>query len=63
MCIFAQKLVTMNNCTLTASLDDIDAYAVEMDAAYVNNDVDVVDNLQYQLEQIAEDDDCDIQFE
>ena len=62
MCIFAQKLVTMNNCTLTSNLDDTDAYAVEMDAAYVNNDVDVVDDLQYQLEQIAEDD-CNIQFE
>jgi hypothetical protein len=62
MCIFAQKLVTMNNCTLTSTIDDNDAYAVEMDAAYITNDVDVVDNLQYQLEQIANDD-CDIQFE
>lgn len=52
----------MNNCTLTPTFDDDDAYAIDMDAMCVSQDYDVATDIQYQLEQIASDD-CDIEFE
>lgn len=52
----------MNNCTLSTTLDDVDAYAISMDATCISVDYDVATDIQYQLEQIAHDD-CDIEFE
>ena len=52
----------MNNCTITPTLNNDDAYAIDMDAMCVSVDYDTADNIQYQLEQIAHDD-CDIEFE
>lgn len=52
----------MDNCTLTANFDDSDAYAIDMDAMCIGQDYDVATDIQYQLEQIAQDD-CDIEFE
>ena len=52
----------MNNCTLTASFDDIDAYSVDMDAMCVANDYDDADALQYEIEA-EEKSQTDILFE
>ena len=52
----------MTDCTFTTTLDDTDAYAIEMDATCISMDYDVADDLQYQLEEIAKED-CDILFE
>lgn len=52
----------MDNITLTP-IEDIDAYAVSMDSDCINQDYDVADDFQYQLEQLANEEDCDILFE
>ena len=52
----------MNNYTIITTIEDTDAYAIEMDAMCVCEDYDVADDLQYQLEQIAKEE-TDIQFE
>jgi len=52
----------MANCTISTTLEDIDAYTIDMDSACISVDYDVADDIQYQLEQI-EKEDTDIQFE
>lgn len=55
-------ICTMNNYTLTTTLDDFDAYSIEMDAACVSQDYEVADALQKEYETTSSDD-TDIQFE
>lgn len=56
------NLTNMDNCTLSSTFNDTDAYEIDMDSACIGMDYDVADDIQYQLEQIAHDD-CDIEFE
>ena len=58
MCIFA----AMNDCTITPSIDDIDAYSIDMDSMCVAHDYDVADEFQYEIEEI-EKSETDILFE
>ena len=52
----------MNDCTITPTFDDFDAYSIEMDAACVSQDYEVADALQKEYETTSSDD-TDIQFE
>ena len=52
----------MNTSTISSTLDDFDAYSIEMDAACVSQDYEVADALQKEYET-TNSDDTDIQFE
>ena len=52
----------MNNSTISPTLDDFDAYSIEMDAACVSQDYEVADAAQKDYEN-AGNSDTDIQFE
>lgn len=52
----------MTDCTITPTLDDFDAYSIEMDAACVSQDYEVADALQKEYETTSSND-TDIQFE
>lgn len=52
----------MNDCTITSTFDDFDAYCIEMDAACVSQDYEIADALQKEYETTSSDD-TDIQFE
>lgn len=52
----------MDNCTISTTFNDDDAYAIEMDADCIGVDYDVVDDYQHQLDEIIKQD-TDILFE
>lgn len=52
----------MDNCTLSSTFEE-DAYTIDMDAMCVTQDYDVASDIQYQLEQLAKEEDTDILFE
>lgn len=52
----------MNNSTISSTLDDFDAYSIEMDATCVSQDYEVADTLQKEYETTSSDD-TNIQFE
>ena len=52
----------MNDCTITSTFDDFDAYSIEMDSACVSQDYDIADAIQKEYENISSFD-TDIQFE
>lgn len=52
----------MNNYTLTTTLDDFDAYSIEMDGACVSQDYEVADAIQKEYETTSASD-TDVQFE
>ena len=52
----------MNNYTLTTTLDDFDAYSIEMDTTCISQDYETADTIQKEYE-ITSNNDTDIQFE
>lgn len=52
----------MNDCTITTTIDDIDAYSIDIDPMCVADDYDTADAHQYEIEEI-EKDNTDILFE